>query len=158
MLDVAQTKSQDPLAAMNQPLATSNPTGFTWAQQTLTATGRGKAPGGMPAVQAEQAAASSGRIRALAGLKDQVKDLPVGSDQTVGSIMNTYLTIRHAIEQEIAIAPNAGQQRNADGSVTVQVAMPMQGIADILHRYNITTDQELPAANTGSTANVPDII
>jgi hypothetical protein len=158
VLDVAQNKAQDPLAQVNQPLqSTSSATGFAWEQQVLSATGKGSAPEGIPPAQAGLVASNSARVHALAQLKEQIKDLPVGTDQTVGSIMNTYLTIRHAIEQELASASITGQRQLASG-MEIQVTMSMQNVARILQQYHITTDQELPAAGDAAPASVPDII
>lgn len=159
VLDVAQNKAQDPLAPLTQPVQSPvNTTGFDWEYQVLSAAGRGTAPEGLPAAQAELAATNSARVHALAKLQDQIRQLPVGTDQTVGSIMDTYLTIRHAVEQEIAVAPLAGQQPVPGGGIEVQVSMSMQNIAKTLQQYQITTDQELPAVNTAAPAGVPNII
>lgn len=145
VLDVAEAKAQDPLAALNQPVQPmASETGFVWEQQVLTATGRGSAPTGMPAAQGEMVAMNSARVRALAELTDQVRGFPVGTDQTVGSIMSTYLTIRHAIEQEIAQQAQVSGQRPLGNETEVQVTMSMQGVARILQQHQITTDQELP--------------
>jgi hypothetical protein len=115
------------------------------------------APEGMPVPQAEITATNSARVHALTNLKDQVKALPVGSDQTVGSIMDTYITIRHAIEQEIATAQVLGSTP-FQGGTEVQVQLPLQRTASILQQYQITTDQELPSSGGSNPAAVPDII
>lgn len=157
VLDVADAKTQDPLAYLNQPVQpVSSETGFVWEKQVLSGTGQGTAPAGMPGVQADMAATNAARVQALTQVQDQMKKLPVGTDQTVGTIMHTYLPIRRAIEQELSQAQVVSQQPTASG-VQVQVNLSMENVARILHQHNITTDQELPARDT-RPANVPDII
>lgn len=158
VLDVAQAKNSAPLATQTpQTNFPGHPTGFDWAQQTLKASGQGATPEGMPAAQASLTASNAARIHALTNLKSQIKRLPVGSDQTVGSIMETYITIRHAIDQEIATASVSGQRPLPTGGLEIQVTLPLQNVATILQRYQITTDQELPSADE-QVAGVPDMI
>ncbi len=141
-----------------QPAAyPAHPSGFEWAAQTLKASGQGAVPEGMPTNQAEMTAKNSARIRALANLKAQVQALPVGTDQTVESIMTTYMTIRHAVEQEIVRAQDTGSAPLAHGGIEVQVQLPLQNIANILQQYQITPDQELPETGEAA-AGVPNII
>lgn len=135
----------------------SNPGGFAWANQSLKATGQGQAPEGMPTVQAGLAAKNSARVHALTNLKAQIKALPVGTDQTVGSITDGYITIRHAVEQEIAQAQDAGSRQVSPGTTEVEVQLPLRNISNILQQYQITTDQELPAGDE-APAGVPDMI
>lgn len=161
VLDVAQAKNDALVAAGQQPQSVAyavHPSGFPWAVQTLKATGHGRAPEGMPAPQAEMTATNSARVHALTNLKEQVKALPVGTDQTIGSITEAYITIRHAIEQEIAQAQVTESTPLPQGGIEVQVQLPMQQVATILQQYQITPDQELPAVGGMNPAAVPDII
>lgn len=152
------SNASDPLANA-QPAAAfpAHPSGFEWAGQTLKASGQGTVPEGMPVVQAQLASKNSARIQALSNLKTQVMALPVGTDQTVGSIMGSYVTIRHAVEQEIVRAQDTGSAPLAQGGIDVQVQLPLQNIANILQQYQITPDQELPETGNAQ-AGVPDII
>jgi len=158
VLDVQDARNS---AALNnlQPQAAfpPHPSGFDWATQSLRATGQGTASEGMPAAQRDVAARASATAHAKANLKEQVKALPVGTDQTVGSIMNSYITIRVAIEQEIAGAKVIGTSPSPTGPVEAEVEMPMQKIATILQQHQITPHQELPAMGE-TAANVSDII
>lgn len=160
VLDVAQARNDALIAAGQPPEAAYavHPSGFAWATQTLKATGKGAAPEGMPVSHAEMAAANSARVHALTNLKAQMKALPVGTDQTVGSIIDTYITIRHAVEQEIATAQVTGSTPLPQGQIEVQVELPMQRVAMILQQYQITPDQELPSSGGQNPAAVPDII
>ncbi len=135
----------------------AHPSGFEWAGQTLKASGQGAVPEGMPAAQAEMTARNSARIGALTNLKTQVRALPVGTDQTVGSISDSYITIRHAVEQEIVRAQDDGSSSLAQGGIEMQVQLPLQNIANILQQYQITPDQELPETGNAATG-VPNII
>jgi len=158
VLDVQDARNSAALNNLQSQTAfPAHPSGFDWATQTLRATGQGTAAEGMPAAQRDVAAQASATAHAKANLKEQVRALPVGTDQTVGSIMNSYITLRVAIEQEIASAKVIGTRPSFSGTTEAEVEMPMQQIATILQKHQITTDQELPS--TGETAaNVPDII
>ncbi len=149
--------SEPPASAQPNVVLTAHPSGFQWAGQTLEASGKGTAAEGVPAVQADLAAKNSARVDALRNLKAQVSGLPVGTDQTVGSIMDSYITIRHAVEQEISRAQDVGSQPLAQGGVDMQVQLPLQNVANILQQYQITTDQELPE-NGEAPAGVPNLI
>lgn len=159
VLDVAQAKQGVPLANLqdyqNLP---AQPGEFPWAHSTLKATGQGTAPEGMPVSQAELTAVNSARVQALTNLRSQVKGLPVGSDETVASIMDRYITIRHAIDQEINHAPVAGQRPLTQGIMEVNVELPLANIAAILQRYQVTPDQELPSGEATVASNIPVFI
>lgn len=156
VLDVADAKNHA-AQSIGQPVAnasfTPHPSGFAWANQNLEATGSGRAPEGVSGPQHTVAARNAAMVQALTNLKEQVRALPVGSDETVGSIMKSYMTIRVAVEDEIAKAQPHTVSPRPDGSTEVQVSLPLAPIAEILQDYRITTDQELPEA-IDSTVNV----
>jgi hypothetical protein len=158
VLDVqAQRDAQALNVSRQAPAFPSHPSGFEWASRTLQASAQGNAAPGMPASQRELAAQNSATLHAKASLKEQVRALPVGTDQTVGSIMDTYITLRLGVEQEIAAAKVTGTRPENNGSAEVQVELPMQKIATLLQQHQITPDQALPAAGD-KPAGVPDII
>ena len=161
VLDVQAARDNSALA-VNQPQAAfpAHPSGFDWAGQTLRATGEGKASNGMPKSQRQLAANTSAAAHARASLKEQVKGLPVGTDQTIGSIMNAYSPIRLAVEREVESAKVISNTPGSNGaSAEAQVELPMQSIANILQQHQITPDQELPGGNeTAPAVGVSNII
>lgn len=157
VLEVSEAKNNTALASQQNGALAVHPSGFEWAPQTLQATGHGAQLPGMTGPQSDLAASNSAKAHALVNLKSQVKRLPVGSDQTVGSIMDTYITVRHAVDQEIASAQVLATRPLPDGRTEVQVGLPMQNIATILQQYQITPDQELPQTAEVNPA-VPDMI
>jgi hypothetical protein len=160
VLDVQAARDAQALNVSNQqqPAAfPSHPSGFGWATQTLQAVGQGAATEGMPTAQREVAARNSATLHAKANLKEKVRALPVGTDQTVGSIMNTYITLRLAVEQEIAAAKVTGLRPLPNGQTEVQVELPMQNTATLLAQHHITPDEALPEPGE-KPAGVPDII
>lgn len=156
---VLDVQAQRDAAALNvsQPPAQfpPHPTGFAWATQTLRGTGQGRAPEGMPRAQGDVAARVSATAHARAALKQQVRALPVGSDQTVGSIMDAYITLRLAVEQEVNGARVISANPLPDGSTEATVELQMEKVASLFQKHQITPDQELPAVGE-RPANVPD--
>ena len=155
VLDVQAARDSSALAvSQSAPSFPSHPSGFDWANRTLKASGQGSAAPGMPRAQQDVAASTSAAAHARASLKEQVRALPVGTDQTVGSIMNTYGAIRLSVEREIESARVTNTKPGINGTAEAEVELPMQGIANILQQYTITPDQELPAPNAAGVSNI----
>lgn len=160
VLDVQSARDSSALANVSagSTVLATHPSGFSWAGQTLRATGEGTAPEGMPRAQRDIAATNSASANAKANLKTQIKALPVGTDQTVGSIMGTYSPIRIAIERELEAAPIVRSGAGAGGNTTAEVEMPMDKVAGILQQHRITTDQELPTTDDPTPVGVSNVI
>jgi hypothetical protein len=134
--------STAPHAAIITPAP--DPNSFPWQNTTLTASGRAEEPAGRSSAQRAIAGQNAARVAALKDLKIRVRQLPVGTDQTVGSIMDNYINIRRAIEKQIQKAELVSQQQIETGEYEVQLQITLQPIADILNQNYITPTGELP--------------
>jgi hypothetical protein len=138
--------------------APPDPNSFSWQTTSLSASGRGKAPNGTSAAQRTIVGQNVARVAALKDLKLRVRQLPVGTDQTVGSIMDNYIGVRRAIEKQIQQADVVSQQSIEGGEFEVQVQTPLQPIADILRSNYITPTEELPKPpSRGDELGVPAV-
>lgn len=117
---------------------------YPWENDTLTAVGTGLRPEGQLVAQATLSAKNSARINAINNLKQQVRELPVGSDQTVGSIMDTYLLIRRGVEKQLQDAATVSGDVTLNGTYELTVSMPLKPLAELLEKYAITPSEELP--------------
>jgi hypothetical protein len=133
-----------------------DPNSFQWQTATLSASGRGSAPSGTSSAQKAIASQNAARVAALKDLKIRIRQLPIGTEKTVGYIMDNYLGVRRAIEKQIQQAETVGQQELESGEAEVQVQTQLQPIADILKQNNITPTEQLPKApSKGDEMGVP---
>lgn len=118
--------------------------GYGWEGNVLEATGRAEAPEGTAAFQRSLVARNGARVAALKSLGQQVRALPVGSDLTIGSVMDTYLNVRRAVEKEVQKAEEVSERPDGSRGFEVQVRLPLAPIADILKQNHISPTEELP--------------
>jgi len=121
-----------------------DPNSFGWQNETLSAVGRGKAPASTAGAQRQLVARNAARVAAIKDLKAQVRSLPVGSDKTVGAIMDSYLNVRRAVEKELQQAQVVGEQPFERGELEMTVKLSLAGISDLLKQNYITPNEELP--------------
>jgi hypothetical protein len=74
----------------------------------------------------------------------QMRQLPVGTDHTVGSIMDSYLNVRRAIEKQIQRAETVSEVRVGPSEYEVHLKAPLSPIAQILKQSYITPNDALP--------------
>jgi hypothetical protein len=140
------------------PAPAPNTTGFDWAINSISATGRASAPGGTSAAQKQLAGLNAARVAALKDLKIRIRQLPVGTDQTVGSIMDNYIGVRRAVEKQIQQAQVVNQQPLESGEYETTVQTQLQPIAEILKNNYITPTEELPKPpSRGDELGVPAV-
>ena len=135
-----------------------DPNTFPWQNTAISATGRGRAPAGTSSAQRTLVAQNAARVAAIKDLKQSVRQLPVGTDLTVGAIMDNYMGIRRAIEKELQKAELVGEQPLEAGEYQVEVRAQLQAVAEILKKNNITPSEELPKPpSRGDELGVPAV-
>lgn len=101
---------------------------------------------------------NAARVAALKDLKIRIRQLPVGTDQTVGSIMDNYIGIRRAIEKQVQQAQVVSEKPVENGGYETTVQTQLQPIADILKNNYITPTGELPKPpSRGDELGVPAV-
>lgn len=142
----APTLGTAALQAQQLPAPPQEPafTYYPWENDTLQAKGTGVQPEDQKVAFASLSAKNSARINALNNLKQQVRDLPIGSDQSVGSIMDTYLLVRRGVEKHLQSAQTVSDTIAPNGAQEVTINLPLKPLAELLDKYAITPSQELP--------------
>jgi hypothetical protein len=133
--------SREPNNALATPAP--DPSGYSWANEYVQGSGRAAAPKNTQTAQRDLAARNAARIAALKDLQMQMMQLPVGTDYTVGAIMDNYLNVRRAIEKQLQRAETLSEEK-VGAEYEVRVKAPLAPIAQILRQSYITPTEELP--------------
>lgn len=133
-----------------------NPHSFGWETGAIEASGTGAPPSGVAGPQRVLGARNAAKVAALKSVKTQVRELPISSDQTVGSVMDKYLAIRRAVEKQLQSAEVVSEEQN-DKQYQVRVRLALQPIADMLRQNYINPTEELPAVPTADDSGVAPV-
>jgi hypothetical protein len=134
--------SMEPTRTPNVPAP--DPNGYPWENESVQGSGRGGAPKNTQSAQRDLAARNSARVAALRDLQMQMRQLPVGTDHTIGSIMDNYLNVRRAIEKQMQRAETLSEVKVGPSEYEVHLKAPLSPIAQILKQSYITPNNELP--------------
>lgn len=134
-----------------------DPSSYSWQGTSIEAVGRGSAPASTSAPQRPLVARNAARVAAIKDLKAQVRNLPAGPNGTLGSIMDNYLAVRRAVENQLQSAEMLDERSISSSETEVRVRLPLAPIADILRQNYITPNEELPRPPSSGTEGVPPV-
>ncbi len=125
----------------------SDPDAFPWETQTLQAFGsvEDASPSSGAAIpQRALAARNRAKTAAIRDLREQIAQLPVNEEATVGAAMDTVISLKRSIEIAVNRAELAGEEPLAGGGVRVRIDFPLAPVAEVLRQYYITPSEPLP--------------
>jgi hypothetical protein len=124
-------------------LAAGSP--YTWAAESVEATGAGAAPS---SIDAEPQRSLAGKLKAkraaLGALKQRVGRLPVNHENTLGSVMDANIGVRRSVETYLDTAEVVSEVETAPGTWEVRVRARLAPVARILTENFITPDDVPP--------------